>query len=143
MLRWDMLGIQDREPGGARHLYLGGQDAFQPSNRDLAMGTIDSTRQRRFSAEKMQKLNLFETDQMFCDVYCLRPGQAQHVHTHAGATKFYYVIEGEGRFTVGERRERLGPGAVAWSEPDEPHGVANESEDDLVLLVAMAPNPNR
>ena len=107
------------------------------------MAFIDSARHRRFSPEKMQKLNLFETDQMFCDVYCLRPGQAQHVHTHAGATKFYYVIEGEGRFTVGDRHECLGPGAVAWSEPDEPHGVANESDGDLVLLVAMAPNPNR
>ena len=32
--------------------------------------------------------------------------------------------------------------AVAWSVPDEPHGVANESDGDLVLLVAMAPNPN-
>ena len=107
------------------------------------MPFVDSARHRRFAADKMQKLNLFETDQMFCDVYCLRPGQAQHVHTHAGATKFYYVIEGEGLFTVGERHERLGPGAVAWSEPDEPHGVANESNGDLVLLVAMAPNPNR
>ena len=36
----------------------------------------------------------------------------------------------------------LGPGAVAWSVPDEPHGVANESDGDLVFLVAMAPNPN-
>lgn len=107
------------------------------------MGIVDSTRQRRFSPEKMQKLNLFETGQMFCDVYCLGPGQAQHVHTHAGATKFYYVIEGEGRFTVGDRSEVLGPGAVAWSEPGEPHGVANESGGALVLLVAMAPNPNR
>lgn len=107
------------------------------------MGIIDSTRQRRFSPGKMQKLNLFETDQMFCDVYCLGPGQAQHVHTHAGATKFYYVIEGEGRFTVGDRSEILGPGAVAWSEPYEPHGVANASDGNLVLLVAMAPNPNR
>ena len=44
---------------------------------------------------------------------------------------------------MGDRREILGPGGVAWSEPDEPHGVANESDGDLVLLVAMAPNPNR
>ena len=107
------------------------------------MGIVDSTRRRRFSVEKMQKLNLFETDQMFCDVYCLGPGQAQHVHTHTGATKFYYVIEGEGRFTVADRSEVLRPGAVAWSEPDELHGVANESDGNLVLLVAMAPNPNR
>ena len=107
------------------------------------MGFIDSGGQRRFSDGKMQKVNLFETGEMFCDVYCLRPGQTQHVHTHAGATKFYYVIEGEGRFTVGERRVTLGPGGVAWSAPDEPHGVANEGKADLVLLVAMAPNPNR
>ena len=73
------------------------------------MGIIDATQQRHFSAAKMQKLNLFETDQMFCDIYCLRPGQAQHVHSHAGATKFYYVIEGEGSFTVGERRTDPGP----------------------------------
>ena len=53
------------------------------------------------------------------------------------------MIEGEGRFTVGDRSEVLGPGAVAWSEPGEPHGVANESDGALVLLVAMAPNPNR
>ena len=46
------------------------------------------------------------------------------------------------RLTVGKRRVSLGPGAVAWSVPDEPHGVANESDGDLVLLVAMAPNPN-
>jgi len=89
------------------------------------MGFIDSGGQRRFSDGKMQKVNLFETGEMFCDVYCLRPGQTQHVHTHAGATKFYYVIEGEGRFTVGERWVTLGPGGVAWSAPDEPHGVAN------------------
>ena len=106
------------------------------------MGIIDANR-RRFSAGKMQKLNLFETGEMFCDIYCLLPGQAQPVHAHADATKFYYVIEGEGRFTVGERRVTLGPGGVAWSEPGEPHGVANEGDGELVLLVAMAPNPNR
>ena len=46
------------------------------------------------------------------------------------------------RLTVGKRRVSLGPGAVAWSVPDEPHGVANESDGDLMLLVAMVPNPN-
>ena len=91
----------------------------------------------------MQKVNLFETGEMFCDVHCQRPGRARHVHTHAGATEFHHVIEGEGRFTMGERRVTLGPEGVACSEPDERHGVANESDGDLVLLVAMAPNPNR
>ncbi|TDI94531.1 MAG: cupin domain-containing protein, partial [Caldithrix sp.] len=29
----------------------------------------------RFSIEKMQKVNLFETRNFFCDIYCLEPGQ--------------------------------------------------------------------
>ena len=117
------------------------------------MGIIDSTRQRRFSAEKMQKLNLFETDQMFCDVYCLRPGQAQHVHTHAGATKFYYVIEGEGRTnrTVWRtsrmatwscwwrwRRIRTGRGAslIPPHLPLSPHRLHPDHQDvDVVVLL--------
>ena len=106
------------------------------------MGFLDTRTSRRFAAEKMQKLNLFETEQMFCDVYCLEPGQAQNVHAHAGATKFYYVIEGEGAFTIGHDTRTLGPGEVAWSAPDEPHGVENSSTERLVLLVAMGPNPN-
>ena len=97
----------------------------------------------RFSPAKMQKVNLFETRQMFCDVYCLEPGQAQKVHAHAGATKFYYVIEGEGLFTIGEETRRLEAGGLAWSAPGEPHGVRNGSEERLLLLVSMAPNPNR
>ena len=33
-----------------------------------------------FAAAKMAKNNLFESERMFCDVYCLEPGQAQRVH---------------------------------------------------------------
>ena len=106
------------------------------------MGFLDTGASRRFAADKMQKLNLFETPQMFCDVYCLEPGQAQKVHTHAGATKFYYVIEGEGTFTLGDDTRTLGPGGLAWSAPDEPHGVENRADVKLVVLVSMAPNPN-
>jgi len=106
------------------------------------MGFQDTNAFRRFTADKMQKMNLFETPQMFCDVYCLEPGQAQKVHAHVGATKFYYVIEGEGAFTIGDETRTLGPGGLAWSAPDEPHGVENRGNAQLVVLVSMAPNPN-
>jgi quercetin dioxygenase-like cupin family protein len=106
------------------------------------MSFHDTRTVQRFDAAKMQKINLFETEQMFCDVYCLEPGQAQKVHAHEGATKFYHVIEGEGSFTLGEETRTLTAGQVAASAPGEPHGVSNDSSGRLVLLVAMAPNPN-
>ena len=106
------------------------------------MSFHDTSAVRRFDDAKMQKINLFETPQMFCDVYCLEPGQEQKVHSHDGATKFYYVIEGHGTFTVGDEERRLEPGHVAASQPGEAHGVRNDSGERLVLLVAMGPNPN-
>ena len=106
------------------------------------MPFLDTRAVRGFSSEKLAKHNLFETAQMFCDVYCLEPGQAQKVHAHAGATKLYYVIEGRAALTCGDETRVLGPGEMAWSPAGEPHGVRNDSGERAVLLVAMAPNPN-
>ncbi len=106
------------------------------------MAIIDVNGVRAFQADKLAKHNLFETPHMFCDVYCLEPGQAQKPHAHAGATKFYYVLEGTPTLLVGSERRRMGPGGMAWSAPGEEHGVINEGAARAVLLVAMGPNPN-
>ncbi len=107
------------------------------------MSFVDSKGAVRFAADKMQKVNLFETAHMFCDVYCLEPGQAQKTHAHADATKFYFVLEGRVRATLGSETREIGPGELCWSAPGEPHGVENASDARAVLLVAMGPNPNR
>lgn len=106
------------------------------------MSFVDTNSALRFAADKLQKVNLFETAHMFCDVYCLEPGQAQKPHAHAGATKFYYVVEGRAAVTLGDESRELGPGELAWSAPGEIHGVENRSDVRCVLLVAMGPNPN-
>ncbi len=95
-----------------------------------------------FSPEKLKKTNLFESPQMFCDTYCLEPGQSQKVHAHEGATKFYYVLAGRPTVTIGDERRELTAGEIAWSFAGEPHGVVNESDERVVLLVAMAPHPD-
>jgi mannose-6-phosphate isomerase-like protein (cupin superfamily) len=96
---------------------------------------------QRFSSEKMQKVNLFATGDLFLDVYCLEPGQKQKVHTHEASTKFYVVLEGHARFEVAGEIEDLGPGQAVLARPGEEHGVENQTTDRLVLLVGMAPPP--
>lgn len=99
--------------------------------------------ERRFSAEKLQKLNLFETERMFADVYCLEPGQEQKPHVHSGADKIYLVLEGSGRFHIGDEDRELGVDQIVLAPADTEHGVSNNSDTRLVLLVFMAPNPNK
>ena len=95
-----------------------------------------------FSAEKMKKNSLFDSPHLFYDVYCLLSGQAQKVHAHEGSDKVYYVLRGTGRFTVGDEEEDLGAGHAVIARTGVPHGVRNETDENLVLLVTMAPKPS-
>ena len=96
----------------------------------------------RFSKEKMAKVNLVETERMFCDVYGLEPGQTQKVHIHNGADKVYVVLEGGGTFQIDAEERELGPDSVVLAPSGVEHGVSNTGDARLVLLVFMAPNPN-
>ncbi len=106
------------------------------------MIAFDVLMQKACSPDRMCKVNLFETGYLFCDVYCLLPGQAQKPHSHAEADKIYYVIEGKGTFRIGNEERVLSSGMIVLAPSATEHGVKNESDTDLVLLVLMAPNPN-
>ena len=97
--------------------------------------------QKAFNEQKMQKVNLFETERMFCDLYCFEPGQEQKTHTHAGADKIYYVLEGCGTFHIGGESRELREHSIVMAPADVEHGVVNTSGARLVLLVYMAPKP--
>ena len=99
--------------------------------------------ERRFSADKMQKVNLFETQRMFADIYCLEPGQEQKRHAHSDADKIYLVLEGTGRFQIGDDDRELAADQIVLAPEGVEHGVRNESQARLVLLVFMAPNPSK
>ena len=105
------------------------------------MNYVDLTSNRRFSDEKLQKVPVFESDKMFFDQYCLRPGQSQRVHSHEGEDKVYVVLEGEALFDIGGEQELLAEGTAVIAPAGVPHGVSNHSDSDVVLLVVMAPKP--
>lgn len=103
----------------------------------------DVIAQAVFAPEKMQKINLFETRNFFCDVYCLEPGQEQKVHAHKLEDKLYFVLEGSGSFTVDEETKELGKNQIIFAPAGSAHGVRNTTDARLTLLVFMTPNPNQ
>jgi mannose-6-phosphate isomerase-like protein (cupin superfamily) len=100
-------------------------------------GNIHSA--RRFSDERYQKINVFETDRTAVDVYTLLPGQAQKVHAHKETDKYYLITEGQAVVTVGDEERRLHPGEIALARPGVPHGIRNDSPDPAVAVVFQAP----
>ena len=92
-------------------------------------------------ADKHFKDTLFQEANLLLGINCLDPGQAQHVHSHADQTKFYYVAEGRGWFTVGEEEFEAAVGEVVWASAGVPHGVENRGDSRLTLLMGIAPSP--
>ena len=93
-----------------------------------------------FSADKVAKVDLVRGHHLFLGLNCFEPGQAQRIHTHRGADKFYLIVSGKARMAVGDDRFEAGPGAVVWAPADVPHGVEVAIER-TVMLVGMTPSP--
>jgi quercetin dioxygenase-like cupin family protein len=91
--------------------------------------------------EKFYKTTLWQGGQVMVGLNCLEPGQTQTIHAHDGAEKFYFVLEGSGRFTVGDEEKEAETGALVLAPAGIPHGVTNNSAVRLSLLVVIAPPP--
>lgn len=94
-----------------------------------------------FADDKLKKHGVFATERFFLDVYCLKPGQVQKPHVHAGCDKVYVVLEGRCRFRVGEDSGEHGEGAAVLAPAGIEHGVENTSSQNARLLVLMTPPP--
>ena len=95
----------------------------------------------RFAPEKMTKCNVFDSSNMFCDVYCFEPGQIQKPHRHDGCDKIYFVLDGCVELQIGDETRRLQAGEFAHAPPSIDHGAFNPGPARLRLLVFMAPKP--
>ena len=96
---------------------------------------------QQFASEKMKKNNLFQTERLFCDIYCFEPGQEQKSHVHGHQDKVYIVLEGQGTFQVGAEQRVLQAGQGILAPAGEEHGVRNHTTQRLKVLVFVAPNP--
>jgi len=96
----------------------------------------------RFGDDKPGKADLHAGAQLFVGLNCFEPGQSQRVHTHAGADKFYLIMSGRARLTVGDQTREAGPGTLVWAPADVPHGVV-EALERTVMVVGISPPPMR
>jgi mannose-6-phosphate isomerase-like protein (cupin superfamily) len=91
------------------------------------------------NSEKFYKKTLWQGEHVMIGMNCLEPHQSQSVHAHQGADKFYFVLAGQGLFTVGDEQRAAAEGTLVIAPAGVPHGVTNTGDERLSLLVAIAP----
>jgi uncharacterized cupin superfamily protein len=69
----------------------------------------------------------------------LTPGQSSTKHKHFVTTELYVVLEGEGRMRIGDDLLSLPRLSAVLVEPDTVRQVFNDTDADVLWLVAGAP----
>jgi quercetin dioxygenase-like cupin family protein len=92
-------------------------------------------------SDRMGKSTLWRSERLLLGVNAFEPGQAHAAHAHEGQDKVYVVIEGRGRFLLGDREHELGPGDVLVAPAGIEHGVENPGGERLLVLAALCPPP--
>jgi mannose-6-phosphate isomerase-like protein (cupin superfamily) len=100
---------------------------------------IDYRKLTGSNPDKMYKSTLFESKRLLLGLNCLEPGQADRAHTHAEQDKFYFVLEGEGEFTIGDDTVNAGAGHTVVAPAGITHGVVNNGSVRLVILMGLTP----
>lgn len=101
----------------------------------------DTTSIREGRPDKPAKVNLFQTSRFFADVWVLRPGQGQATHRHEREDKLVHVLSGSGHARSGAGEHVLTPGSMLFCPASEDHSLENRGDEDLRVLVFMAPHP--
>ena len=92
-------------------------------------------------ADKPFKHTFFQSERLLVGLNCLLPGQEQRLHDHPEQDKFYLVLAGNGRFTVGNEDRSCTAGDLILCPAGAVHGVENESDALLTFLTVLAPFP--
>ena len=92
--------------------------------------------------DKIRKVNLFQTERFFADVYVIGPGQEQAPHAHAGSDKVYAVLTGGGSVRVDGARHPVRAGEAVLCPAGSEHAIENLGFEDMRILVFMAPHPS-
>jgi quercetin dioxygenase-like cupin family protein len=97
----------------------------------------------KFDPEKMTKATLAQGESLFAGLNSFEPGQEHALHAHEGQEKLYLVLEGSGMVRVGEQEELLCAGDAAFAPSGVIHSIRNPGPERLVVMVVLAPPPQK
>ena len=92
-------------------------------------------------ADAMGKSTIYKSDRLLVGLNAFEPGQAHALHAHAGMDKVYLVVEGEGLFLLEGSELPMRAGDLLVAPDGVPHGVKNNGDARLLVMVVLAPAP--
>ncbi|HIX24252.1 MAG TPA: cupin domain-containing protein [Candidatus Lachnoclostridium avicola] len=67
----------------------------------------------------------------------LHPGSSIGSHQHVGNLEIYYVLKGEGIFTVNGKSEPIHAGQAGSMNPGDWHSIENTGSEDMLISAVI------
>lgn len=93
--------------------------------------------------QKVFKRVDLETGWDFAFRVTMPPNSSMGVHQHGNDEEMYIILKGNGLMTIEGKEKRVKEGDMILNQPYGTHGLLNDSEDEIELLIIQASlNPN-
>ena len=88
---------------------------------------------KKFSAQELTNLNLFDGDAFFGRLLCFSKGQIVRYHRHEHTDELFDVVEGEGTFLIDGGEMPGKPGTILYVPAGVEHGMRADGTDQWVV----------
>jgi quercetin dioxygenase-like cupin family protein len=105
------------------------------------MQTVKINEIKEFTKEKFLKKVPLDTDKIVFNSFYFKVRQILPFHKHPATDELFYVIEGEGQFTVGNEQVNVVPTSAVYGPAGVFHGIVNSGDKDMVVLSVQGPKP--
>lgn len=100
---------------------------------------FDIHKTKDFGPEKLTRIKLFKTGQLWNEIACYEPGQFTIMHKHPLEEEFIYVIEGTANMNVEGEEIQFSAGSLARFPANVMHDVRNLQDERLVIMFVKSP----
>jgi quercetin dioxygenase-like cupin family protein/DNA-directed RNA polymerase subunit RPC12/RpoP len=116
-------------------------DAPVVPKKEDGVQTVNVNEIKAFDAKEMMKKIPIASEKINFTGYFFAPGQLLNLHKHPGAEEFFYIVEGDGQFTVGNSQTMVTTGSVIYGPANVPHGFVNSSHKNVIMVSVQGPKP--
>jgi quercetin dioxygenase-like cupin family protein len=92
------------------------------------------------AGEKIQMINVAQTDAVGVLIIRLLQGGEKKPHYHKTHEETVYVIKGSGQMLVNDKWAELKPGTIHFNPRNAVHAVKNTAEEPLVAVSVFTPS---
>ncbi|MGI8588287.1 MAG: cupin domain-containing protein [Chloroflexia bacterium] len=114
------------------------EPAPQPEPPLLVVNPLEHT---HFKPDNFSYQTLLAGKEMVVELYCFGPGAGLPTHRHDAVEHLLTVLSGEAQVFVGTQSVTLREGETLLVAVGLPHGIANPSNERLVVQQVSAPKP--